>query len=151
MNMDQLKQDIVTVGSEGVHTRDLYSRVYGYLKELSTYRASGLTPEQAAELDEAERDGRLVVLPPDGGDDYALCAVLHANGELYDVDAKSVGRPDELVAVLSYLTCVVAKGLDVNYRSLLYAMIQQPSVVEAAEAETALKETAGQERESSIC
>ncbi len=62
MNMDQPKRDIATVGSEGVHTRDLYSRVYGYLKELSTYRASGLTPEEATELGAAMVDGRLLVL-----------------------------------------------------------------------------------------
>ncbi|MCL2563580.1 MAG: hypothetical protein FWE08_06055 [Oscillospiraceae bacterium] len=33
------------------------------LKKLSAYEDSGLTPERVAELAEAERDGRLVVLP----------------------------------------------------------------------------------------
>ncbi len=133
--MDQLGKDLDRLVVKGMDSKALYKRVCKYLMELSTYRASGLTPEEATELGEAERDGRLVVLPPPGGDDFALGVVFRHIGEFYDASTKSVGNHNELLCALSHLACSVAEDMGVSYRELLFSMSQQPSVAELVEAD----------------
>lgn len=104
----------------------------GTAELMKKYLALG-SIDQLQELAKAEKAGRLVVLPPDDGEDTAICAVCHANGETYDVEVKTVGAPKEHPSLLSFITQGLADDLGVSYRTLLSAMLNQPSVIEAAE------------------
>ncbi len=63
INMDQLGKDLDRLVVKGMDSKALYKRVCKYLMELVAYRATGLTPERAAKLAQAERGGRLALVP----------------------------------------------------------------------------------------
>lgn len=61
--MERLKKDLAHIKKDGIDSSALYRRVCKYLEELARYK-DAMPMERAQELAQAERDGRLVVLPP---------------------------------------------------------------------------------------
>ncbi len=105
---------------------------------LDLVPAADVTPERMAELAQAARDGRLVVLPPDGSDDSALCALYQGEGIIFH----GAGDPECALALLSYQVCCVAEMMGTTYRDLLTEMAHRPSIMERAKAaEAAIKDT----------
>lgn len=82
------------------------------------------------ELAQAERDGRLVVLPQDDGENTAMYGICENNGEVCKIHVDSVGDPKQLPSILSYLTAALARELGATYHSLLMAMLRYPPVVD---------------------
>lgn len=91
---------------------------------LAAYEDHGLTPERVAELAQAERAGRLVVLP-DGGDTAALAATIDSTDM---IRVWCGGDSDLLIGLLSMLSSEVAKKAGTTYSALLMAMMTKPPI-----------------------
>ncbi|MCL1872977.1 MAG: hypothetical protein FWF85_02535 [Clostridiales bacterium] len=70
------------------------------LNELKAYRATGLSPERAAELAEADREGQLAVLPCKLGDTVYWISILNESilqGKVHSMKLSNFGIDFEIL------------------------------------------------------
>jgi len=118
-------------GLEPEEIKDLQLEVAALKTIEAMYDGLG-RPDHLRELVEAEKAGRLVVLPSEGGEDAALCVITHDEGDVVNAEVWRVGATDNLMALLSCMVDEVAKAIGVSYARLLRTMLRVPSVNEAA-------------------
>ncbi len=114
----------------GNKTYQEHESVRAYLQMLRHYMDTGLTPEHAAELAQAEKDGRVMVLPPATDGNGALYA-LYQDGKVVE---RYVGNSGRALTLLSCLASLVAEMMGVDYHILLLAMASCNSIEEDAKA-----------------
>lgn len=111
---------------------------------LAAYEDTGLTPERIAELAQAERDGRLVVLP--GGEDNAVLSAVFREDELPMV-MHGGGDTDDLISLTHVLVSYAAETLGVGYTDFCRCLGEMPPITgfkTATEAEAAAERMEGE-------
>lgn len=121
----------------GNTTEELEAAAHEALIKLASYEDTGLTPERVAELAQAERAGRLVVLP-EGGDTAALAATIDSTDM---IRAWCGGDGGNLLGLLSMLASEVAKKAGTSYGTLLMFMAAHRPIVDMSRENRTGEET----------